>query len=134
MAWEKPAKRQYKKKHKYSAKKSVSFDGHCFGSKLEKRTYEHLKLLEKAGEIRVLQTQVHVKMTKANIVYIPDFLIEDVVSGEKIWVEAKGIETPEWKLKKRLWKHYGPGRLQIYRAHKTQGCILTEEVISLADS
>jgi hypothetical protein len=29
-------------------------------------------------------------------------------SGYRWVVDVKGMETPEFKLKKRLWKHYGP--------------------------
>lgn len=131
-AWSKPKKKTTKKKkrHKYSAIKSTSSDGmYTFPSRLEKRTYEHLRLLEKAGEIKFLKTQVRVEMTDASIIYMVDFLIYDLARSEEVWVEAKGIETDVWRLKKRLWKYYGPGRLQIYRAHPSQGCILSEEIV-----
>jgi hypothetical protein len=100
--------------HKYNATK-VETDGHSFSSKLEAALYQHLRLREKAGEIKILQTQDHVYLTDARIAYIPDFKCEDLSTGEIYWVEAKGFESDRWPTIKKLWKHYGPGRLEIWK-------------------
>lgn len=91
----------------------ASLDGRSFGSKLEAAVYQELRLREKVGDLIFVQQQDHVYLTDARIHYIPDFLCID--KGEKFWVEAKGMETPEWRLKLKLWRVYGPGRLEIYK-------------------
>ncbi len=96
--------------NKFGAKKTNGF-----ASKLEHAVYQVLKLREISGEIKLLKTQARVTLTDAKIVYIPDFQCEHIATGEVFYVEAKGSETPEWKLKKRLWKVYGPGRLEIWK-------------------
>lgn len=93
----------------------VQYDGHNFASKLEAAVYQILKLREKAREIDIVNYQSHVYLTKARVHYIPDFRIFDYKINDFAWVEAKGFETPEWRIKKRLWGHYGPGQLEIYR-------------------
>lgn len=96
--------------NKFGAKKTNGF-----ASKLEHAVYLILKLRERAGEIELLMTQSRVQLSDAKIVYIPDFKCKLIETGEVFWVEAKGHETPEWKLKKRLWQVYGPGRLEIWK-------------------
>jgi hypothetical protein len=39
----------------------------------------------------------------------------DLKSGEFVWAEAKGFETDPWKIKRKLWQYYGPGKLEIYK-------------------
>lgn len=111
---------------KFGAKK-VSHDGRTFHSKLEAAVYEFLKLREKCGEIEILSTQAHTYLTKSRIHYIPDFKIYDKMLDEVVYVEAKGVETPTWRIKKRLWEFYGPGRLEIYKGKYTK--IFRDEVI-----
>jgi len=99
---------------KYGNKK-IQNDGHSFSSKLEASVYTLLKIREVAGEIEILQCQDHIYLTEARILYIADFKCIHKTSKEEFWVEAKGYETPEWRIKLRLWKHYGPGKLEIYK-------------------
>lgn len=101
-------------KAKYGAKKQ-ELDGHSFASKLEASVYQMLKLRERAGEIKILQVQDHVYLTRARIQYIPDFRCLDLATGEEFFVEAKGFEAPTWPLKKKLWKHYGPKKLEVWK-------------------
>ena len=89
--------------------------GHSFASKLEAAVFELLWLRERAGEIRNLKCQVYVYLSNARIACIPDFQFEYVASGEVAYAEAKGFETDIWRLKKRLWKAYGPGPLEIWK-------------------
>lgn len=99
---------------KYRSKR-VQHEGFSFASQLEAAVYQHLKIREKCGEIKDIQNQDHVYLTNARICYIPDFKFFDCTSNEFAWAEAKGFETDVWKIKKRLWQHYGPGRLEIYK-------------------
>lgn len=96
--------------HKYNAQK-VSYDNFTFGSKLEASVYH---LLKANPEIEVLQCQDHILLTKAEIKYIPDFKCRDIKTDTIFWAEAKGMPTPSFNIKKKLWKFYGPGALWIY--------------------
>ena len=84
-----------------------------FDSKGEANHHAGLALREKAGEISGLKTQVQVHLTDARILYKPDFFYFDNSLEECVWEEYKGIETPVWRIKRRLWKVYGPGRLRV---------------------
>lgn len=113
--------------NKYNAVR-VETDGRSFASKGERDCYEMLKLMEKAGEIEILQCQDHVHLTSERILYIPDFKIMDKRLNEIIWIEFKGFETDIWKIKKKLWRGYGPGRLRIYKGQGLK-IRLVEEII-----
>lgn len=116
-----------KSKSKYGAKK-VSRDGYSFSSKGEAAMHAQLLLEEKAGLISDIQVQDHVYLTDARILYIADFKVMDLTLNEVVWVEFKGLELDVWKIKKRLWKHYGPGRLRIFKRAGGR-IVLTEELI-----
>jgi len=112
MAW------NYSRNNKFSNEK-VKYDNFSFSSKLEASVYAILKAREQAGEIKFIQCQSRVKLTLAEIVYIADFRCLDLSTNQEFHVEAKGFATPEWAIKKRLWKWYGPNNLYIYRgSHK----------------
>lgn len=119
------------RRNKYGAKKTVCI-GETFDSKLEAAVYWDLKLREKAGNIKALKRQVSIQMTDARILMRPDFSYVDAKSGETIYMEVKGFETEGYKLKKRLWKHYGPGILEIIKGrvdHNGFGRYTIAEVI-----
>lgn len=101
-----------KRKHKYGASKTERH-GMSFSSKLEASLYDQLLLMQMAKEIKSIQVQDHVYLTDARIQYIADYkcLMADDTTE---WFEAKGFETPVWRIKRRLWMHYGPGKLHIY--------------------
>ena len=102
---------------KYGAK-TVEFDGIRFASQLEARFYlffrEHeIKILElqprfileDSFEIYDWQSKKIRKYRKTE--YVADFKIE-TPDGDIFIIEAKGFETPEWKIKKKLFlKKYG---------------------------
>ncbi len=113
--------------NKYKTKRTESH-GRSFASRGESDCYQMLQLMEKAGEIEVLQCQDHVYLTDAKITYIVDFRILDKTLSRMVWVEYKGFETPEWRLKRRLWKFYGPGPLRIYKGYGLR-VTMTEEII-----
>lgn len=94
--------------HKFNA---VRTNGHA--SKLEAALYNLLKLREMAQELTELKTQVQVYLTRARIIYKPDFSYYE--GGILTYAESKGFETPEWRIKRRLWKCYGPGKLLVYK-------------------
>lgn len=115
--------------NKFNAVKSSS-DGYSFGSKLERAVYEILKLQQAAGELKILKTQECIYLTDARILYKPDFTCEDSINGEVFWVEAKGLKTPVWAIKKRLWTAgYGPGKLIVYEGNHSR-LFISETIIS----
>lgn len=95
-----------KKKHKYSAKPTV-VDGIRFASKREAKRYGELKLLEKLGEIEDLELQPKFVLEVNGILictYVGDFSYFDKSSEQEIVEDAKGVKTPEYRLKKKLMK------------------------------
>jgi hypothetical protein len=102
--------------HKYNATRT-SHAGFSFASKGEAALYDLLKLRECAGEIRNIKVQDHVYLTDARIHYIPDFKFVDTKKEIEVWAEYKGFETPEWRIKRRLWQWYGPGPLEVWKGN-----------------
>lgn len=102
----------------------VKHAGMSFASKGESRCYDMLVLEEQAGLISNIRAQASVYLTDARILYKPDFCVFDHKLNEDVYVEYKGMETPVWRIKRRLWMHYGPGRLRVYK-----GKNLHEEII-----
>jgi len=85
-------------------------DGIKFDSKWESQRYLYLKSLEKAGRIKnlILQPKFLITVNGQKIcAYIADFEYDkEHANGEweHIIEDAKGMETPEFKLKKKLMK------------------------------
>lgn len=86
--------------------------------------------MEKAGEIKEIKTQDSVHLTESKILYKPDFKVFNVETGTYEWHEAKGFETSDWRIKRRLWKNYGPGTLHIWKAGRGQEPYLHETLHS----
>lgn len=105
---------RHKAKHKYGAQK-ISHAGFSFASKGEAALYDMLKLLERAGELTNIKCQDTIYLTDARIMYKPDFRVVGGTSGQYEWHEFKGFETTDWRIKRRLWEHYGPGPLHIWK-------------------
>ena len=109
--------------NKYNAKPSNGFP-----SKLESAVYDILRIRENAKEIKDIRRQHAVKLTDAQIGYKVDFSYTDIKSGQTVWAEAKGFETEAWLLKKRLWRFYGPGNLEIYKGSHLRP-VLSETIV-----
>lgn len=93
----------------------VQIDNITFASKLEAAVYLELKRFSTNGILEILEHQPRVRLTEAKILYIADFKCRDLRSLEVFFVEAKGFETTDWKIKKRLWSYYGPATLHIWK-------------------
>ena len=81
----------------------VKLDGITFDSKKEAVHYAYLKSLEKRGVITDLQLQTKLDFKidgKKIFTYKPDFEYNDEF-GHHI-IDVKGIQTPVFKLKKKL--------------------------------
>ena len=100
---------KFKKSSKFGAKKTI-VDGITFDSKWESERYGQLKAMERGGIVTDLKLQVKYDIVINDIKicrYIADFVYkEESPSGEikEIVEDAKGFETPEFKLKKKLMK------------------------------
>lgn len=101
--------RQYGKYNKYNAKKT-EFMGYKFDSKWEAERYGQLASMQMAGVVEDLERQV-----KFDIIvndhkickYIADFvyiLTHENGKKEKIVEDAKGVQTTDFKIKKKLMK------------------------------
>lgn len=92
---------------KYKAKATV-VDGKWFASKKEAKRYGELLLLEKAGIISNLKTQVRFPLNVNDekvCTYIADFTYFE--NGQTVIEDTKGFKTPLYKIKKKLmWACY----------------------------
>jgi hypothetical protein len=100
------------RKNKFGARRTP-VDGIMFDSAKEARRYQQLRLEERAGHITDLKLQVpfNITATRPNgeqvvvAKYIADFTYERIYADgdeEFIVEDAKGVQTPEFKLKKKL--------------------------------
>ena len=101
------------RRHKYGAKPTIA-DGIKFPSKKEAHRWLELKLLEKAGRITNLERQIKIPLQgkfgpimtdsgKSQRTYVADFRYVDWdLNGVVVIEDSKGMETPEFKLKKAI--------------------------------
>ena len=101
------------KRSKYGAKKII-VDGIKFDSKNEAARWAELNRLQDAGDIAQLERQVRIplwgqqgpimtKSGKRQAVYIADFrYIDWTKDGVLVIEDSKGMETPEFSLKKAI--------------------------------
>ena len=100
---------RYGKYNKYNAKKT-QFMGFKFDSKWEAERYGQLVSMERAGVIEDLERQVsfNIMINDEKICrYIADYTyikINEDVSREKIVEDAKGVQTTDFVIKKKLMK------------------------------
>ncbi len=90
----------------------TTVDGIRFDSKAEAEYYLELKI----NGVKIEEMQPKVYLSKAKILYKPDFVI--IEDGKRVWIDVKGAATPVFNLKARLWKAYGPGDLRIVKRVK----------------
>lgn len=105
--------------------------GHSFASQLEAGLFLMLTAMEQAEEVKDLACQPHVFLTDARIEMIPDFRVFDLRREELVYHEAKGFETDVWRIKRKLWTHYGPGPLRVWKGRAT-ALRMVEEIIPKA--
>lgn len=125
----------YRSKSKYKSKK-VMRDGLVFDSLLEYRRWRELLLLERAGKIQDLKRQVSFELIPAqyeeiptgeyyvrgekkgqekikrvcveqSVCYVADFVYRNAEDGKTIVEDAKGFETKDFIIKRKLllWVH-----------------------------
>ncbi len=104
--------------HKKNKFKAVRTNG--FASKFENAVHEILLFKQKLGEVRNIKCQQTVVLIPGppgvRIAWKIDFSCENKeFNWETEYVEAKGVETSDYKLKLKLYKHNPPARLTIYK-------------------
>ena len=101
--------------------KPVTVDGIKFDSTKEAKRYGELKLLERAGEIAELERQPKFVLTTngepiqyvgkgrkgKQVTYTADFRYYDIRRQKWIIEDAKGVETPVFKLKRAIMASMG---------------------------
>lgn len=112
-------------KSKYHSIKTNGFD-----SRKEARRYEELLLLQRAGQITDLRTQVPFelippqyevferfgkdgkplkpgkRLLERKVVYIADFVYYDKTLGEEVVEDTKGVRTADYVIKRKLMLYF----------------------------
>lgn len=100
--------------NKYRNKKT-QVDMYVFDSIAESKRYKELALLQRAGEIQNLELQPRFLLQESfkkngkayrKIEYIADFMYEE--KGKVIVEDVKGMETKEFKIKRKLFEYKYP--------------------------
>jgi hypothetical protein len=94
------------KPHKYGARACV-VNGIRFPSRREANRYSELRLLERAGKIAHLETQVRLPLEVNGMLishYVADFKYFDTDARLIVHEDAKGFPTDIYRLKKKLVK------------------------------
>jgi hypothetical protein len=106
--------------HKYGA---VGTNG--YASKAEAAYAAELKLRRMCGQIHDVQRPEPIHLT-AGIKYQPDFSFTE--DGRTVFIDVKGVETPVFRLKARLWVVYGPGLLRVV-VRNGKGFMIDREIV-----
>lgn len=101
-----------RRKHKFNAK-PVNDDGFHFASKAEHRYYSELQLLQKAGEVIFFLRQVPFHLP-GGVKYVTDFQIF-YADGTISFVDVKGFETSEFKMKRKLVESIYPITIEVVK-------------------
>lgn len=99
-------------RHKFKAT-PVDDDGHHFPSKLEWSFYKSLLLQQKAGQVLFFLRQVPFHLP-GGVKYLADFLIFYADGTVRI-VDVKGVETSEFKLKKKMVEAIYPVEIDVVK-------------------
>ena len=104
-----------KPRHKYNAK-ATRKGGVRYASKLEAECATYLDILKHKGEIVFYLQQVPFHLA-GGVKYICDFQVF-WASGEVSFIDAKGVETPTFKLKKKMVEDIYPVEIEIWKGKK----------------
>jgi hypothetical protein len=102
---------------KYHARKK-ELDGHVFDSCAEARAYQNLRMQEQAGFIDGLRLQPRFLLQAGfrddagkwhrKIEYVADFEFSRTWGNQRIVVDVKGMLTPVFRLKEKLFREKYP--------------------------
>lgn len=113
--------------NKYHNKKLI-IDGLKFDSDGEYQYWLKLSEMQEKGEIKGLQRQVRIeilpkqlypngKVKHRAVHYVADFVYEDK-DGDTHYVDFKGIETAEFKIKQKLFSYYVGKDIELVKMKK----------------
>nr|WP_010400599.1 DUF1064 domain-containing protein [Paracoccus sp. TRP] len=106
------------KRRKYR-NKIIIVDGVRFDSQKEAHRWGVLRMLQRNGLIRDLQRQLRIPLRGADgkplrfvpsgrpAFYVADFAYHDVPKGVDVIEDVKGVQTPEFKLKRAILASQG---------------------------
>jgi hypothetical protein len=100
-----------KKRHSKYKSKTTIVDGISFQSKLEAQYYQKLKIRQQAGDIKYFLRQIPIRLP-GKISYWCDFMIVEN-DGSIRYVDTKGFETSEFKLKKKQVEALYPITIEV---------------------
>lgn len=114
---------------KYNAKKS-EYKGIKFDSKAEMEYYKHLELLKEMGEVSWFDMQPEFTLLGGftdnfgrkhlPIKYRADFLVH-YTDAPPVVIDIKGMETPDFKLKRKMYCARFPLELKLIAYSKIDG-------------
>lgn len=99
-------------RHKFNAKQ-VEYYGIKFDSKLEGDFYLHLKLQVQAKEVLFFLRQVPIHLPGGTKLVI-DFVVF-YTNGSCRFIDAKGMETSDFLIKKREVEHHYPFEIEVVK-------------------
>lgn len=103
--------------HKFNAISTVN-DGVRFDSKLEARYYDLLKLKKHEGSVlfflRQVPFHIHGENQSAGVRYVCDFQVF-YADGSVEFIDIKGMETPDFKMKKKLVEASYPVEIKVLK-------------------
>lgn len=106
-------------RNKYGNTRTV-VDGISFQSRDEADYYLTLKAAQENGHIKSFQRQVRFNL-HGGIKYIADFVIEELDGTTRV-IDVKGYQTPEFKLKLKLFLA-DHGAITLVRAQRKAGIV-----------
>lgn len=105
------------RKNKFNRKR-VEKAGLKFDSKAESSVHDMLLMRQKSEEIKITGIHVHTIIEPlSKIKWIADFECLDLFTQDTFYVECKGFETPEWRLKLRLIRAHFPYKVEIWKVN-----------------
>jgi hypothetical protein len=99
-------------RHKFKAQK-VKKDGKVFDSKLEARFDNYLQLMQKSGKVIFYLSQVPIRLP-GGTKYVVDFQVFND-DGTVEFIDTKGYETTEFKIKKREIEAIYPFEIKLIK-------------------
>lgn len=99
-------------RHKFNAKPTIS-DGIRFDSRREAAYYDQLKIMQKVGEVVFFLRQVPIHLP-GNVRFVIDFL-EFRSDGTVHFIDVKGFETEQFKIKKRIAESEYPIEIEVVK-------------------
>ena len=121
---------------KYKSKK-VEYQGEIFDSKFECTYYAYLQELVKQNKISALQRQVKYELlqrqtdSKGNFLYHPVYYVSDFeydVQGVHKTVDTKGILTPDFRLKQKLFYYVFKRKIECVKLKDVKKDELFKEI------